>query len=124
MNGSSSIDLKIISMNNFDRFWAAYPRKVKKKDTRKVWEKNHFEDIEIVNLIGDPNARPFINDLIEDIQNRLAHDDRWKRGFIPDPTTYLRGERWNDEIVKAPGQPKEKTPAYHQIYKEPDWMKR
>jgi len=102
-------------MDNFDRFWAAYPRKVKKKDTRKVWERLGFNA-----WTNDA----FLDYMLEDIGKRLANDDRWKRGFIPDPTTYLRGERWNDEIVKAPTPPTGPKPAAHMLYQEPEWMKK
>lgn len=66
----------------FDRWWSEYPRKVKKKTALEIWRRKK----------PDPDI------LIADVQNRLAKDARWKRGFVPDPTTYLTGERWNDEI--------------------------
>ena len=28
------------------------------------------------------------------------HDADWKKGFVPHASTYLNGERWNDEISK------------------------
>jgi hypothetical protein len=69
----------------FADFWKAYPKKVKRKTSEQVWK--------LKNLDG------MADKLIEDIAVRLDEDDRWKRGFIPDPTTYLRQERWADEIT-------------------------
>ena len=122
-------------MDNFDRFWAAYPRKVKKKDARKVWDKAGYEWKAWSDFHAIPGGSPFgsifagppfsaVSHFIADIKNRVANDDRWKRGFIPDPTTYLRGERWNDEIVKPAGQVTTPKPAAHMLYEEPQWMKK
>lgn len=71
----------------FMDWWVKYPKKVKKKESKRVWQAKKL----------DAQA----DDLILDIQDRLKDDDRWKRGFIPDPPTYLRGERWNDELYQG-----------------------
>lgn len=68
----------------FKDFWIAYPKKVKKKDAYETWKRKNL----------DPKA----SEILEDISARQQEDGRWLGGFIPDPTTYLRGERWNDEI--------------------------
>ena len=36
--------------------------------------------------------------LIADVAARKARDERWTRGYPPDPLTYLNQERWNDEL--------------------------
>jgi len=68
----------------FAEFWNAYPKKVKKAESMRKWKSKHLDDK--------------ADEIIADIQIRLADDKRWKDGFIPDPTTYLNGERWNDEV--------------------------
>ena len=68
----------------FEDFWDVYPRKVKKAESRKKWKLKKLDKIADL--------------LIADVQNRLENDGRWYDGFIPDPTTYLNGERWNDEL--------------------------
>ena len=73
--------------DRFRQFWTAYPKKVKRKDTQRVWQAKRL------NALADR--------LLVDVQERLKSDRRWKEGFIPDPTTYLRGERWNDEIDRS-----------------------
>ena len=70
--------------DRFADFWAAYPKKVKKQDARKVWKSRKL------------NAKA--DDLIADVKKRQAKDGRWLEGFVPDPTTYLRGSRWEDEL--------------------------
>jgi len=36
--------------------------------------------------------------LLKDIELRILHDDRWKDGYIPYPSTYLNGDRWEDDL--------------------------
>ena len=38
------------------------------------------------------------DEIIEDVKARQEEDGRWLGGFVPDPTTYLRGSRWEDEF--------------------------
>jgi hypothetical protein len=73
---------KIHWSNDFDRWWRKYPKKVARKPCRAKWRI----------LKPDPDV------LVKDVQTRLLHDDQWKKGFIPNPLTYLNQERWNDDI--------------------------
>lgn len=71
----------------FEKFWKLYPKHVKKRESKKVWHAKRLEtDLQTI---------------LDDIRNRSALDRRWKEGFIPDPPTYLRGERWCDEIDRS-----------------------
>jgi len=70
--------------SGFDLFWSAYPRKVKKKQAREIWNRKRLDEQTEL--------------LVADVQNRIATDGQWAEGFTPHPTTYLNGERWNDEI--------------------------
>jgi hypothetical protein len=91
----SNIDISLDTVLNniekketlpFDDFWKIYPRKVEKKKSQQKWSKLSETDRKSAML---------------DIPAR-AQSDQWKREggrFIPYPTTYLNGERWNDEIV-------------------------
>ena len=73
--------------DNFIKFWDLYPKKVAKKTTLKIWMNGKF-DIDVI---------------IKDLENRIANHDQWKdKQYIPNPSTYLNQERWNDEIIKAP----------------------
>ena len=75
-----------IGQSGFDRFWVVYPKKVKKLDSQKIWKRKHLDSI--------------VDEIVTDVQLRPQMDKRWKDGFIPDPTTYLNQERWNDEVSK------------------------
>lgn len=68
----------------FDRFWVVYPKKVKRKTAEEIWRRKHLD--------------PRVDALMSDVLRRLSADKRWLEGYVPDPTTYLNQERWNDEL--------------------------
>ena len=81
------IHTKHIGQKHFDRFWEIYPKKRKKRDSRLIWERKKLDNK--------------ADEIITDVQLRPKMDDRWKKEggkFIPDPTTYLNQERWEDEV--------------------------
>jgi len=79
--------------SDFDEFWALYPKKIAKGDARKAW--------------GQTQAiRPPIKYMIEAIKKHCQQDQWMREGgkFIPHPATWLRQERWEDEVeVVLPG---------------------
>ncbi|MBX4216272.1 hypothetical protein KW797_04995 [Candidatus Parcubacteria bacterium] len=71
----------------FDQFWTAYPRHEKKQDAAKAWKRL------------DPDE-----DLFKRIIKAVAEQkksDGWKRGYVPHPTTWINGKRWEDELIPA-----------------------
>lgn len=77
----------------FDEFWNNYPKKVDKKKARVIWKRQNL----------DQKAKV----IILDIKNRIVNDGKWAEGYIPNPTTYLNGDRWEDEV-----QPREKNQQF------------
>ena len=77
-------------MEEFDQFWASYPKKVAKADARKAW-------------LQTKDVRPDIAKLLSAITAACQTEQWMKSGgsFIPYPATWLRGERWDDihEVV-------------------------
>ena len=73
------------SNSMFDAFWNAYPKKVEKKKSLEIWKRKKLAQ----------KADIILNDIV----NRADKDKQWLEGFIPNPTTYLNGERWEDEIT-------------------------
>lgn len=67
---------------SFDEFWDLYPNKKDKKKAREKFSK----------LSADKRQ------LAIDGISRLMKSEQWMRWFIPLPTTYLNGERWEDEV--------------------------
>lgn len=67
---------------SFDLFWSKYPSK---KDKKKAMQK--------FNKMNEEKRRLAIEWI-----DKLKESDSWKRWFIPMPTTYLNGERREDEV--------------------------
>ena len=80
-------------MTDFDTFWKAYPKKVAKGDARKAWGQTD-------------RIRPDLETLLTAIDQQ-SKSDQWRKNegqFIPYPATWLRQERWDDELkVTLPG---------------------
>ena len=72
-------------MEDFDKFWALYPKKVAKADARKA-------------LLQTKDIRPELTNLLTAITSACKTESWMKSGgaFIPYPASYLRGERWDD----------------------------
>lgn len=73
-------------MTDFDEFWQAYPRKIAKGDARKAWAQTE-------------KIRPSLDAVLNAIEQQKAAWDNPK--FIPYPATWLRAERWDDEVTPA-----------------------
>lgn len=88
--GSSSRKAKgcsPICSARFDRFWAAYPRKVGKGAARKIWTKLNPSDDLILKMISS--------------LEKQCSSSQWQKDggqYIPHPSTWLNQERWDDEI--------------------------
>ncbi len=100
ISNKDSISNKDLESNtDFGLFWDLYPLKVSKKKAEQIWKRLSKADREAV---------------LADIPRR-KETDAWKRGFAPHPTTYLNGERWNDEL-KVTGPTASNVPTTHQLY--------
>ena len=77
----------------FDRFWMAYPRKENKQKALAAFVKLHPDEATLAAMLA----------AIE----RQKASDQWQEDggrFIPHPTTWLNGKRWEDETPKATGK--------------------
>lgn len=79
------------SSERFDEFWNLYPSKKGKKSCLEKWTKRKLDTI--------------ADDIIEKLREQAEHDDSWKRGYCPNPLTYINQDRWNDEL----SQPRKST---------------
>jgi len=75
------------SINNiyitFDKFWSIYPKKVGKADAEKRWNRAKITD-DIFNLIANHLSIAYLTT---------------EKKFIPNPSTYINQQRWNDEVI-------------------------
>ncbi len=86
-NGRRKLSKVKLSKDNniclFDEFWKEYPKKENKKKAREIWKKKKLDKD--------------YQDIISFIQKAIQ-TDRWSKGIIPHPTTFLNQERWEDEL--------------------------
>ena len=79
-------------MDEFNLFWAAYPRKVAKAEARKAW-------------LQTTRVRPPIDVILKSLE-AACKTEQWARFgglYIPHAATWLRGERWEDiHEIKLP----------------------
>lgn len=74
----------------FERFWAAYPRRVGKGSAKKAFEKKHCLSIlpRILKAVGEQSGTV-----------------QWQKDggqFIPHPATWINQERWQDDVSSFP----------------------
>ena len=84
----------------FDRFWAAYPKKKNKDAARKAWRKLN-PDLALCRVMSaalerDKRSRDWLKD---------------SGAYIPHPSSWLNGRRWEDEPEGAPGSEDGVTPV-------------
>lgn len=73
-------------MEEFEKFWKAYPRKVAKGEARKAWTQTE-------------KIRPPVDKIIQALEV-AKKQDQWRKDngmFIPHAATWLRAERWDDD---------------------------
>jgi uncharacterized protein YdaU (DUF1376 family) len=68
----------------FDEFWNLYPKKKDRKKAKDKWKSRNLDSI--------------ADQIISALKTQKEKDRNWLDGFIPLPTTYINGDRWNDEI--------------------------
>jgi hypothetical protein len=72
------------NLTSFDIFWDRYPSKVNKKRCAELWKKLKPDDALVQKMLESIDA--------------WKRTRQWKEGYVPNPDTWLRGEKWNDEI--------------------------
>jgi len=96
-------------VSGFDLFWSAYPKKVGKKDAVKAWNKINPDE-------------SLVKAIIEGVE-RWKGTEQWNKDggqFIPYPATFLRQERWNDEVQSI--APKQQAPAEKNYDDDEDFL--
>jgi len=93
--------------DSFNQFWLEYPKKENKIKAREKWFKKGFEK-DIDKILG------FIKE--------AKKTDRWKKGFIKDPVTFLNKQSWYDDLTEY--YDRSSSPAgVHKDRNENDYMK-
>lgn len=68
----------------FAEWWACYPKKTGRKPCEAIWIRRQL----------DSQAER----LIADTRDRVVRDVGWLDGFVPNPSTYLNQDRWEDDV--------------------------
>lgn len=80
------VNKEVVGSPLFDSFWKAYPRKTNKGFAKKVFAKMKVTDDLLAKMLK----------AIE-VQKRSVWKDKDPQ-YIPHPSTWLNGERWEDEL--------------------------
>ena len=75
--------------DSFEAFWSEYPNKKDKAKAYAAWKRKKLDSMSA--------------QLIERVRDQKARDAQWLAGFIPHGSTYINGERWEDEIETQRG---------------------
>jgi phage replication O-like protein O len=78
--------------SDFQKWWSEYPRHEKKKKAKELY----------FNLVKTGRIPPLDKHI--EILSNWKKCKQWQNGFIPHPTTWLSGERWEDEIPSSPDE--------------------
>lgn len=73
---------------SFNKFWAEYPKKVDKKRAQAIWSKLSPDNELVDKMIAAVKAQKKSEQWVKD-----------NGQFIPYPSVWLNGERWNDEVA-------------------------
>ncbi len=106
-------------ISDFDKFWAAYPRKKSKGQAQKAW-----------NRLRKNNQLPSVNVLLNAIAAQKAGHDWRKDGgqYIPYPATWLNALGWQDEqgvfMFTLPKNQTSKNAGLHEQIRKvgEDWL--
>ncbi len=79
---------------SFEDFWKIYPSKKAVKKCREIWRRRNLDGM--------------AEEIIIKLRNQIENDDHFLQGFIPNPSTYLNGDRWDDEITESKASIREK----------------
>lgn len=85
-------DQSATKADGFDRFWNLYPKKVKRKEALKAWQKLK-PSVELQEV------------LITALGKHCVSHDWTKEGgrYVPLPASWINGERWEDELSAGGG---------------------
>lgn len=91
---------------SFERFWSKYPAKTAKKLVQSIWGRKKLD------------AR--VDEILSGLEKHLT-SEKWKRGFIPNPSTFLNQERWLDEVESTESSSLPKPKPKHERFFEADY---
>ena len=95
-------ETKTLYTESFNTFWKLYPRKVAKKTAFNIFRRLSEKDIDKI---------------LDHLTEHKASFNSLDIKFVPFPSTWLNGERWNDDIKDTGRSIKD----YSQLDRSSDW---
>ena len=89
---------------DFEKFWNTYPKKVSKEQARRAFYK----------------AKPSMSVIIPALEKFKACQQWQDKQYIPNPDTWIRNQRWDDEIIVEQVK-SESNPIQNSDKKIPMW---
>lgn len=83
--------------NHFDKFWTAYPKKVGKANSLKIWKDNGLDE--------------FYQLIVSAVENKKIVEGT-EIQFWKDPERYLKYRRWEDAVIPKPTSPEANVSAF------------
>jgi hypothetical protein len=74
--------------DSLNRFWSLYPRRVSKGQAQRA--------------LAAALKKTDINTILAALERQLPDLNRREKKYIPYPSTWLNGERWEDDVTVAP----------------------
>lgn len=98
--------------SSFGQFWAVYPRKVAKQNAFKAWQKLKPDDELVQKILSALEQQKKSVDWLKD-----------NGRYIPHPTTWLNGKRWEDETTEVNSNGISSTNSQLETKSESDWLR-
>lgn len=76
----------------FEQLWRVWPVREARKAALRIWRR-----------LWRSASCPKLEAILASIKAHLALNPKWKRGFIPQLGTWLRGRRWEDDLPGKDG---------------------
>ena len=79
----------------FDRFWSAWPKKVKKPEAMRAFEKLNVDEALLTAIMAG--------------MEKWKKSDQWTRDggrYVPNPATWLNNRQWEDEVSETAVKPR------------------
>jgi hypothetical protein len=92
-----------LALDSFNQFWSIYPIKQAKNKCASRWRTKKLDRMADV--------------IITDVEKKKRLDGRWRRGYAPNPLTYINQDRWNDGVF-----PDTPTAATHPKFSEKNYI--
>lgn len=96
-----------MSEEDFESFWKIYPVKEEKKKA-----KEKFLKLE----------KSLLPKILEAIEENKTKNDKWLKWFIKQPTTWINGECWNDELKPLIPNPANNAKSVWNSRKTQGWI--